>query len=341
MLSDAERAWKAKREREYNMGIKHTTSIDRARELITQWRSLGVSWAVMEERVGINRVSLRSIYRGRVGFLRTDTEKVILAAEGAFASADAYQYPAFMVARRLQAMQANGFAVPTIAVLLGRSKQQVHSTMTLKAGQKTFKAALALDVFAAYAKYAESDPRAHGQTEHGFKYALTMARKHGYVPSKCWDDDTIDDPKAHPEWTGECGSIFGYLIHLREESDPCPRCQVARDRTKVDVELMVKLLKARENRRTIAEILGTTRGLVDQYARAAVEPDPTIHRLSDVDRLELTAHCSICGEYVQIYAVRNGESFQCSNKVKEYRAQREKEGKDVRGNRKDRRAGRV
>ena len=42
-----------------------------------------------------------------------------------------------------------------------------------------------------------------------------------------WDDDTIDDPAAFPDWTGKCGTPDGYDAHYKMKI--LPSCQPCRD----------------------------------------------------------------------------------------------------------------
>ncbi|MEU6707865.1 helix-turn-helix domain-containing protein [Streptomyces wuyuanensis] len=88
-----------------------------------------------------------------------------------------------------------------------------------------------------YDKYQHVDPRDVGRDERWIKAAKTRAVQHGFAPPWCWDEDTIDDPNAIPEWTGACGTARGYAIHQR---DGIPLCRACREiRRKKDGEAQV------------------------------------------------------------------------------------------------------
>jgi DNA-binding phage protein len=51
------------------------------------------------------------------------------------------------------------------------------------------------------------------------------ARREGWAPLTAWDD--IDDPNAHPEWTGHCGTDRGWWMHSLNAIPACVRCETA------------------------------------------------------------------------------------------------------------------
>lgn len=131
--------------------------------------------------------------------------------------------------RRLRALYAEGFPSSHISRLMGSlpenrdHDEQVRNL--IKERQKYTHHVYAERVKVIYEKYAGTDPReSAGVTPHGYKCALTYSAREGCAPSWCWDEDTIDDPAAIPEWTGECGTYDGYLIHRREDIKICKPC---------------------------------------------------------------------------------------------------------------------
>lgn len=54
-----------------------------------------------------------------------------------------------------------------------------------------------------------------------------LTAKKGWPPPAAWDDDLIDDPNAHPEWTGYCGTDRGWWTHRWQNLPMCPRCEHA------------------------------------------------------------------------------------------------------------------
>ena len=78
-----------------------------------------------------------------------------------------------------------------------------------------------------YEKLQHVDPRDHGVTEGDMRRAKTWASKKGCAPISCWDDDTIDDPEAWPEWTGLCGTLRGRKLHYEYKIPLCHNCRMA------------------------------------------------------------------------------------------------------------------
>lgn len=66
------------------------------------------------------------------------------------------------------------------------------------------------------AKLEMTDPLDMGMMPQQISRSKNYAAKHGFVPLTCWDEDTIMDPGAFPEWTGACGTVTGYNLHRNE-----------------------------------------------------------------------------------------------------------------------------
>lgn len=67
------------------------------------------------------------------------------------------------------------------------------------------------------------------QRDHG--YARAKLDRCGcytcrWAPVGAWDEDTLDDPDAAPDWTGRCGTPGGAEAHRRRGT---PTCQACRD----------------------------------------------------------------------------------------------------------------
>ena len=55
---------------------------------------------------------------------------------------------------------------------------------------------------------------------------ITAASKDWTGPDG-WDADSIDDPTAHPDWTGYCGTDHGWWMHKINAIAVCARCEQA------------------------------------------------------------------------------------------------------------------
>lgn len=78
-----------------------------------------------------------------------------------------------------------------------------------------------------YAKYVDSDPESLGVSRVSVFRVRRQAARKGYAPASCWDEDTIDDPDAVPEWTGRCGTVYGWHIHRLQGIPLCDPCSAA------------------------------------------------------------------------------------------------------------------
>ncbi|MDX3527105.1 hypothetical protein P1P75_11790 [Streptomyces sp. ID05-39B] len=72
------------------------------------------------------------------------------------------------------------------------------------------------------------DPMSAGVPQHRADAARRIAVSRGWAPVGAWDDDTIDDPAAFPDWTGHCGTAKGRSIHYRIKVPVCKPCRIAR-----------------------------------------------------------------------------------------------------------------
>ena len=76
-----------------------------------------------------------------------------------------------------------------------------------------------------YERLWNTDPREHGVSLHSYNRARRHAATHGWAPPAAWDDDRLDDPAAHPDWTGSCGTPSGAAAHRRDGLLPvCRPC---------------------------------------------------------------------------------------------------------------------
>ena len=127
--------------------------------------------------------------------------------------------------RRMQALVVIGFGVKFQATYLGcgdyqymwrlatgkRSSDKDRNTWNqVEVGTRE-------RVKAMYDKLHLVDPLDMGCIKSNVSRAKGVGRKYGWAGPGCWDDDTIDDPGAFPEYTGACGTIEGYYLHLKHD----------------------------------------------------------------------------------------------------------------------------
>ncbi len=118
--------------------------------------------------------------------------------------------------RRLQGLFYEGFSIRTLAREHGGTTyQRLHVEMTNSRDGKFVRACTVREIKALADRLSGKDPRDFGGRPEDITRTRNAARRHDYAPLICWDDDTIDDPDAIPEWTGRCGTNAGYQAHKK------------------------------------------------------------------------------------------------------------------------------
>ncbi|CAL9665813.1 hypothetical protein SUDANB145_07390 (plasmid) [Streptomyces sp. enrichment culture] len=131
--------------------------------------------------------------------------------------------PAAGTVRRLQALVVAGWPLGRVARESGLSPYRMECV--LEAATVTAEEARA--VAAVFARYSGASPGLCGVSHLHARAARARAHAARWAPAAAWDDDTIDDPDAIPQWTGHCGTVRGALIHERDGLPLCPPCQDA------------------------------------------------------------------------------------------------------------------
>ncbi|MEW2300240.1 hypothetical protein AB0958_09695 [Streptomyces sp. NPDC006655] len=127
--------------------------------------------------------------------------------------------------RRLQALAVAGWPLARIARETGETPGALALALTPTAATVTVSTARAVAAF--YTRYQLASPGLHGVSHVHARQAREKATRAGWAPHGVWDDDTIDDPAARPEWTGHCGTTRGAELHERHNIPLCPPCEAA------------------------------------------------------------------------------------------------------------------
>jgi lambda repressor-like predicted transcriptional regulator len=125
--------------------------------------------------------------------------------------------------RRVQALAVAGWPLRRVAREAGLSPSALVRLMTAAA----VPAATARAVAAVYDRYSTVSPGLCGVALVHARAARARAFAAGWAPVGAWDDDTIDDPAALPDWTGHCGTTRGADLHEKHGIPLCPRCKAA------------------------------------------------------------------------------------------------------------------
>jgi hypothetical protein len=191
--------------------------------------------------------------------------------------------------RRLQALNRHGYPQRWLAGYFAMDQRCVSRIMLEVAFVYTV---TRTEIAQGYEKLAQATPEDMGVDPVQAKRARLGGERAQYAPPGCWDEDTIEDPNAFPEWTGQCGSIDGYYLHLKYDilvhnyGNPetgkghqtrkvlCQACVDARGadtlapvkRSDFDWTLIGKLLKEGRVHRQIAEIVGCSNQTVQRVA---------------------------------------------------------------------------
>lgn len=199
---------------------------DDARAHILKLCEAGMSRNRIAQLSGASGSNVRRIARDEAKWVIRWTHDAILAVTYEEPTHHGGRVSAIGMRRRLGALRADGFPLSLIGDLVGVSLARIH---TLSTGDETFvyqhthqMVADAYDRIGMKPVTDFRDVSAQPQAT-----VRNRARKLGYAPRICWDDDTIDDPDAVPQWTGECGTVNGYRIHQRRRVPTCTACRKA------------------------------------------------------------------------------------------------------------------
>lgn len=207
---------------------------ERARRKLRAFHDSGMPYDLMSRLSGLSRGPISDFMNGRHKTLCRDSYNLIMALRFELpAQPQSFRESARVcpigTQRRLQALWADGWPTKLLAEMLGMKRANLVTLACVSSRTRmTVHHVTHTEVKALYEKLRGGDPRDHGVTNFGVSVAKSWARKKGCIPSHCWDEDTLDNPDAWPEWTGACGTTRGYKIHMREGIPICPNCHTAK-----------------------------------------------------------------------------------------------------------------
>ncbi|MGA4964460.1 hypothetical protein [Streptomyces pseudogriseolus] len=202
-----------------------------ARAHVRMLMDYGLGWKRIAEMAGVGRGTVEKLLYGArhrgvepSKGIRPETARKLLAVKpqgerlGSAVTTDATG-----TARRLQALVAMGWPQKHLAHQLDMNASNFGKTLrSERVLMSTERAVRDL-----YEQLWRADPLEHGATQAGVTRARRYAAAHGWAPVGAWDDDTIDDPAAFPDWTGQCGTLHGYDAHKRLRIPYCDPCRAA------------------------------------------------------------------------------------------------------------------
>jgi hypothetical protein len=180
-----------------------------AKARMTDYHSRGMAFSDMAGQTGgaLARHTIGDLVAGRKKTLRRDTYNAIMRIRFRAPGPTSGSYvDGIGTARRIEALRCLGFPRKFLATWIGRTGENIQYFRQQPAGVRV---STHRDVCDMYEKLRSRKPQEFGIDGREINRGLTIARKHDWAPVGCWDDDTIDDPHAFPEWTGACGSYDG------------------------------------------------------------------------------------------------------------------------------------
>jgi len=204
------------------------TDAEPARRHIRELMAAGVAYARIAQTAGvatstINHLLYERPNRGCTQRLNHDNARRILAVQAHHVVTG--RLDATGSTRRLQALMAVGWPPSHLGTHIGLHPHYVCEIQRTPTVYATTAHALAVT----YNQLWDRTPERHGVTAQAANRFRNQARNNGWAPPAAWDDAAIDNPDAHPDWTGHCGTDRGWWTHRTAGQTPCPRCQEAHD----------------------------------------------------------------------------------------------------------------
>lgn len=266
---------------------------ERAMKILNRAHLAGMTCAQIGDQIDLDRTTINQSLSGHVKTIHRDTYEKILRLRivtdipvGRTRHQGAKLDPTATL-RKVRALVALGFPMNFLAPMLGY-KHASALRVTVRKGVKFTYMATAIDVDRTYDKLKYADPLDYGVIPGYSRAAKRLARENGWAPPECWDEDTIGDPDAIPDWTGYCGTLEGYVTHKLNDVPMCEPCRVTvgggadRDnsagaiitrsyRFKADV-LEEEMARRGLSANALCEELGFSHGQVTKWLRRLNDP---------------------------------------------------------------------
>lgn len=197
----------------------------------------GMSFRNLSAATGVNIGTLEHLIYGVTGYpparqIRSESAAALLSY---WPTLDDYTDLAVIDAtgtrRRMQALATLGWCAPAVHQHI--NFVTVRAIANLK-GREQVTARLARAVRDFYRQVCGNPAEKHGVPTTAAKRARTGAKRNRWAGPSTWDDDTIDDPNAKPDWTGYCGTDRGWWSHRQQNIPSCAACDGAHAEWKRD-----------------------------------------------------------------------------------------------------------
>ncbi|MGY0062775.1 hypothetical protein ACWY4P_40620 [Streptomyces sp. LZ34] len=179
-------------------------------------RASGMSQGLIARQAGISQSTISYLVQGKIHACQRNKALGILAVRpGQFDNIA--ERPSLGATRRARALYALGHSRTAIRAACGLSECAIGYIANGYYRHIDGKVDEAIRL--AY--------RTLGRTPGTSWKARKRAVDNNWAPPAAWDDDTIDNPAAHPDWTGHCGTDHGWWLHRLNNIPTCQRCETA------------------------------------------------------------------------------------------------------------------
>ncbi|WP_020135106.1 hypothetical protein [Streptomyces sp. 351MFTsu5.1] len=230
-VREAKNRWARRRRRLIGYGQWQPWSdAQPVREHVLAIKASGMGLAGIVKHTDVSIGSLEHLLYGNDGYppavkIRTESAQALLAY---WPSLDDYEDGAIVdgtgTRRRMQALAVAGWPSKSVHRRVNVGGAQTFERLRYRT-KVTARLARAVRDF--YDEVSAKTAEDYGVEPWCAARCRTYAAKHQWAGPEAWDSDTIDDPDAHPDWTGECGTDRGWWMHTINAIPVCPRCETA------------------------------------------------------------------------------------------------------------------
>jgi len=305
-IREAKNRWARRRRRLIGYGQwQPFVDAQPSREHVLAIKATGMGLAGIAKHTGVKRGSLEHLLYGKDNYppaanIRTESAQAILAY---WPTLDDYEdhnsIDGTGTRRRMQALGAAGWPSRAVHRHVGIAHAQTIERL-FSCDKVT--ARLARTIRGFYNEYASKKPEDHGVEEWIANRTRAHATKRNWAPAIAWDDDTIEDPAAHPDWTGCCGTDSGWWMHTNNGIPACPRCEAAHQAWLAER----KQLPAPERFRQLAYAKGAASNRGAVLAADARE----LMRISGLDTEQVAQRLGVTRNHIQQELLRHPEPVQ-------------------------------
>ncbi|MEU9323258.1 hypothetical protein AB0D91_05500 [Streptomyces canus] len=230
-VREAKNRWARRRRRLIGYGQwQPFTDAAPVREHVLAIKASGMGLASIVKHTGVSIGSLEHLLYGNDGYppalkIRTESAQTLLAYWPAL---DDYEDGAVIdgtgTRRRMQALAVAGWPSKAIHQRVNIGGAQTFERLRYRT-KVTARLARAVRDF--YDEVSAKTAEDYGVESWCAARSRTYATRYQWAGPEAWDPETIDDPDAHPDWTGHCGSDHGWWMHTINNIPTCPRCDEA------------------------------------------------------------------------------------------------------------------